>query len=492
MHSKINTCVFCAALVFAGLLLSSPDACAAQFPLPQDAYPKCDGLWRTLVSRVKMSHMNLYATIIFACAVVHTFSYQMFLKFADTVKKQQKRFKLRDSSVDIAKRILSLLGEVEIVFALWLIPLFAIFYYECGWHSLTDYLNNLAYAQDKYSEPVFVMVVMCMAATRPVIYVAAKFVSLFAALGGKTVRAWWISIMCVGPILGSLITEPAAITICAILLLRHFFDYTPSIKFKYATIGLLFVSVSLGGALTHFSAPPIIMVARSWGWDTPFMIAHFGWKSVLVIFASTFVYAFLFRREFVSLENNRIMRGAESSIEKPPPNWIIGMHLLFLIAAVAVMHYLVLEMFLLLAFIAFVDITQRFQWEMKFRSPMLVAIFLGALVTHGSLQTWWLEPILERLDSFALFAGGVLLTSFNDNAAITYLASLVPSFADETKYLIVAAAISGGGLTVIANAPNLVGLSVLKEEFRNGVSPKLLLEWSIVPTLLACAAFFYL
>lgn len=492
MHSKINTCVFCAALVFAGLLLSSPDACAAQFPLPQDAYPKCDGLWRTLVSRVKMSHMNLYATIIFACAVVHTFSYQMFLKFADTVKKQQKRFKLRDSSVDIAKRILSLLGEVEIVFALWLVPLFAIFYYECGWHSLTDYLNNLAYAQDKYSEPVFVMVVMCMAATRPVIYVAAKFVSLFAALGGKTVRAWWISIMCVGPILGSFITEPAAITICAILLFAPLFrlhavdqiqvrDYRAAFRFGVARrrVDAFFRApdyhgrafVGLGYAV-HDCALRVEVCACDFCVHVRLRVP--------------------FQARVVSLENNRIMRGAESSIEKPPPNWIIGMHLLFLIAAVAVMHYLVLEMFLLLAFIAFVDITQRFQWEMKFRSPMLVAIFLGALVTHGSLQTWWLEPILERLDSGALFAGSVLLTSFNDNAAITYLASLVPSFVDETKYLIVAAAISGGGLTVIANAPNLVGLSVLKEEFRNGVSPKLLLEWSIVPTLLACAAFFYL
>jgi hypothetical protein len=46
------------------------------------------------------------------------------------------------------------------------------------------------------------------------------------------------------------------------LLLRHrFFDRHHSTVFKYVTVGLLFVSISIGGALTHFADPPVLMVA---------------------------------------------------------------------------------------------------------------------------------------------------------------------------------------------------------------------------------------
>ena len=456
-----------------------------------DANPQCDGLWRTLVERVKLCNMNFYATLIFACAVVHTFCYRIFLKLAQSIHIQ-RHFKLRESSKDIAKRIFSLLGEVEIVFALWLLPLFAVFYWQYGWKGLSDYIDNLAYAQDKYSEPVFVMVVMCIAATRPIVVLASNFINFFARLGGKSVCSWWVSIMCVGPLLGSFITEPAAIAICAALLSDKFFAYKPSVNFKYATLALLFVSVSIGGALTQFAAPPIVMVARSWNWDMGYMFAHFGWKSALSIAISTAAFACFFRREFSKMEVFKRSSLKNTESVKAPPNWITAVHVIFLFAAVAIMHYLVMEMFLLLTFIAFADITQRFQSPMRYRSPMLVAIFLGALVTHGTLQAWWLDPVLKSFDAHALFLGSVVLTSFNDNAAITYLASLVNGFTDEMKYFVVAGAIGGGGLTVIANAPNLVALSVLKADFRTGISPLSLLKWAIFPTLTACSLFYFL
>ena len=162
----------------------------------------------------------------------------------------------------------------------------------------------------------------------------------------------------------------------------------------------------------------------------------------------------------------------------------------FLFAAVAIMHYLVMELFLLLTFIAFTDITQRYQNPMCYRSPMLVAIFLGALVTHGSLQAWWLEPVLKSFNAHALFAGSIFLTSFNDNAAITYLASLVPGFTEEMRYFVVAGAIGGGGLTVIANAPNLVALSILKVHFKKGIPPYDLFKWALIPTCIVSIVFY--
>jgi hypothetical protein len=70
---------------------------------------------------------------------------------------------------------------------------------------------------------------------------------------------------------------------------------------KYATLGLLFVNVSIGGTLTHFAAPPVLMVARPWGWDTAFMLQHIGWRATLAIAVSTVGGYLLFRREFATL-----------------------------------------------------------------------------------------------------------------------------------------------------------------------------------------------
>ena len=81
------------------------------------------------------------------------------------------------------------------------------------------------------------------------------------------------------------------------------------------------------------------------------------------------------------------------------------------------------------------------------------------------------------------------LTSFNDNAAITYLASLVPGFTDELKYAVMAGAVTGGGLTVIANAPNPAGQSILGRFFVNGVSPLGLALGATLPTLIVGACF---
>ena len=64
------------------------------------------------------------------------------------------------------------------------------------------------------------------------------------------------------------------------------------------------------------------------------------------------------------------------------------------------------------------------------------------------------------------------LESYNDvDAAITFLSTLVPNFSDSLKYMVVAGAVAGGDLTIIANAPNPAGVSILKKYFNNEVSP---------------------
>jgi Na+/H+ antiporter NhaD/arsenite permease-like protein len=85
--------------------------------------------------------------------------------------------------------------------------------------------------------------------------------------------------------------------------------------------------------------------------------------------------------------------------------------------------------------------------------------------------------------------GAAALTAFNDNAAITFLSTLVPNLTDSLKYAVVAGAVAGGGLTIIANAPNPAGQSILKNYFENGISPLMLLAASTAPTLITLGCF---
>jgi Na+/H+ antiporter NhaD/arsenite permease-like protein len=91
-----------------------------------------------------------------------------------------------------------------------------------------------------------------------------------------------------------------------------------------------------------------------------------------------------------------------------------------------------------------------------------------------------------------LFLSATVLTAVNDNAAITYLATLVPGFTDALKYAVVAGAVTGGGLTVIANAPNPAGQAILQRFFPEGVSPLGLFVGALAPTAIMAAAFLLL
>jgi hypothetical protein len=322
--------------------------------------------------------------------------------------------------------------------------------------------------------------------------------SKVAGLGGGSPAAWWFSILTIGPILGSFITEPAAMTISALLLAGRFFGLNPSNKLKYGTIGLLFVNVSVGGTLTHFAAPPVLMVARTWSWDTPFMLQHYGWKAVAGILISTSIYYLFFRKELASLAGKQNQTDATEQDgsetpwgqqDWPVPAWITIVHLLFMGWTVFFSHYPVFFIGGFLFFLAFVTTTFHHQEDVKLKPALLVGFFLAGLVTHGGLQQWWIEPVLSSLSELPLMIGATVLTAFNDNAAITYLASLVPDFTDQMKYAVVAGAVTGGGLTVIANAPNPAGQSILQRFFDGGVSPLGLALGALIPTIILGVCF---
>jgi hypothetical protein len=174
------------------------------------------------------------------------------------------------------------------------------------------------------------------------------------------------------------------------------------------------------------------------------------------------------------------------------PAWITVVQLAFVALIVYFAHYPALFVGAFLFFLAFSQATAHHQSRMDLKPPLLVGFFLAGLVIHGGLQAWWIEPVLKSLGEVPLFVSATLLTAVNDNAAITYLATLVPGFTDALKYAVVAGAVAGGGLTVIANAPNPAGQAILQRFFPNGVSPLGLFLGAVMPTLAMCAAFMLL
>jgi hypothetical protein len=282
-------------------------------------------------------------------------------------------------------------------------------------------------------------------------------------------------------------------TICALLLRHRFYSLKPSKGLKYATLGLLFVNISVGGVLTHFGSPPVVIVASVWNWDSAYMLTHFGWKAIVGIILSNLLYLTVFRKEFAKLADNVPDEGGDQKGYRAIPWQITGIHILFLCWTVANARYPVLVILGLLFFLAFVSATRLNQHTIALRPPLLVGFFLAALVIHGGCQQWWIGPVLGSLSKWPLMLGATILTAFNDNAAITYLASLVPGFSDGLKYVVMAGAVTGGGLTVIANSPNPAGQSILTSRFGEaGISPLYLFLGALVPTLIDGAAFMLL
>jgi hypothetical protein len=450
------------------------------FPPSLESYTGEEGrsLLEVLAGRVQAEPLNLVATILFALAILHTF-------LAPRITALAHKLDERDSEHSFWAEAAHLFGEVEAVFGIWLIPLLAVITAVKGWHTTETFIENV-----NFDEPAFVMAIMAIASTRPVMSFAERVMGAVAGLLGGTPFAWWISILTLGPLLGSLITEPAAMTISALLLARQVYSLGVSRKLAYGTLGLLFVNVSVGGTLTHFAAPPVLIVAEKFEWDTGYMLRHFGWKAILGIAASTALYAVLFRPELKKLER-RSPAGWRGSLEEGPliPWLVTSVHLALLGWTVITAHTPALFIGGLLFLIAFMRATAPYQTELRLGPPVLVGFFLAGLVVHGTLQQWWIEPVLSRLSEWPMYFGSMALTAFNDNAAITYLASLVPGLSQDLKYAVVAGAMVAGGLTVIANAPNPAGQAILGRFFPAGVAPSYLAMAAAVPTIIMALLF---
>lgn len=492
---------FASLILFAGslpgaALATNSDLASPEFVIRMRAFPQQEaaagirGIGAQLLHRAQAEPFLVVASVIFLLAILHTFAAVPITKLAHRVAHDHEARLRKEAAaqgtsvhagdiVSFRATLLHFLGEVEAIFGIWVVVLLGAMAVTHGLDAIKGYLM----LHVNFTEPMFVVVIMALASTRPVLRFAERCLRIFARLGGETPAAWWLSILIVAPMLGSLITEPGAMTIAAMLLGRKLYPLKPSPRLAYATLGLLFVNISIGGVLTNFAAPPVLMVARVWNLSTPEMLVHFGGKAVVGILLSTLLFFAVFRRELRAL---RPIHGPDDDESlRPIPLFVTLTHLAFMGWTVVFAHYPPLFIGGFLFFLAFSQATAHHQHEINLRGPILVGFFLTGLVIHGGLQGWWLGPILSSLGEWPLFAGAVILTSFNDNAAITFLASQVEGLGPALKYAVIAGAVAGGGLTVIANAPNPAGQSLLNRFFGEGISPFKLAAAALVPTLIA-------
>ena len=582
--------MICAAIAVA----ASGNVPVTEFPPDLQSYNDAgQSIIERLIHRVKVNPFNLVGTLIFLLAIIHTFlaskitAISHHMEHEHEIKKEQGL--VHRNSVAQGARLLHFVGEVEVVFGLWAMVLILAIVLFFDWATVVKYIGYKV----NYVEPLFVVVIMTLASTRPILKISEIVMEKIANMLGGTLVAWWLSILTLGPLIGSFITEPAAMTIAALLLVRKFYVLEPSTRFKYATLGLLFVNISVGGTLTHFAAPPVLMVAEPWGWGITHMMVNFGWKAAIGIVLANGVYCFAFRKEFSRLQEQfTVLRLKEEILtrhlsrdemetaidasvaevrtegghreklmeliddlttkvrtrmenqylenlgsldidpdlarkafnkrfeeirlyrmrrefpnllskderapfkdpnwdlrEDPLPAWVIIVHILFMGWTIFTAHYPPLFIAGMMFFLGFAVVTEDYQNNIDLKPALLVGFFLGGLVVHGGVQGWWIEPVLGSLSELPLMLMATVLTAFNDNAAITYLSTLVPGLTDSLKYAVVAGAVAGGGLTVIANAPNPAGQAILKDYFEDGVSPLGLLMGALVPTLIMFAMY---
>ncbi|MCL2657745.1 MAG: putative Na+/H+ antiporter [Betaproteobacteria bacterium] len=451
--------------------------------------------------------IELIGTALFALAILHTFATKFFNHLAHTRPAHAGLWHL--------------LGETEVVFGFWAMVLAVAMFVTDGARAAVEYIDSR-----DFTEPMFVFAIMVIAGSRPVLHtvtLGVRGVVRLLPLPGS--MGLYLAVMIFVPLLGSLITEPAAMTLAAMVLADCFFSRSISRRLKYASLGVLFVNVSIGGVLTPFAAPPVLMVSGKWGWDVSFMLTAFGWKAALAVLVNALGATLLFRRELAGLplrggddessaspaihggvsETNVIgAEGAPDSWRRSPglqpgaihdqavqvPFALVVAHLAFLVGVIVFSHHPAIFMGLFLFFLGVAHAYQHYQDRLILREGLLVAFFLAGLVVLGGQQQWWLKPLLMNMSSDAVFFGALVLTAFTDNAALTYLGSLIDGLSESFKYALAVGAVAGGGLTIIANAPNPAGIALLRGYFDDeAVHPAGLLLAALLPTVVAVIAF---
>jgi hypothetical protein len=433
------------------------------------------------------SKLELFYFFIFICAVVHTYLtttfYSLHLKYKSKSGRSQKKSKIYRS----LSEIFYFLSEVELVFGFWIIPLVI------GLFFVSKIGTTIAYLETRdYTYALYMTVVVAFASTRPIIVFAETILAYISRLGGNNAKSWWWTILTVGPLLVTILKEPGAMTITSILLAKTCFPFIKKMKFRYKTLALLFINISLGGLLAPHTSRSLFLVARAENWDFIYTFFRFGWKSMLIILINNSVFYFLFRKDFVK-DSSALVAYLEQEKKERPPLWLTGIHLFFLLAIVLSSEYPPIFLGCFFLFLGIHRVTFHYQGNeqgpLHLMPAILVGFFFASLLIHGELQRWWAVHLLQGLN----FAGSLVMSSFLsaviDNAVVLYFLDQVEPLSETILYAIVVGAMSSGSLTLMANGPNLIGYTNLKKFFRRNISLVSLFFAALPPTLIALFIF---
>lgn len=422
---------------------------------------------------MKLEHL---ATLFFTIALIHTFLIPLIVRLTRTLKEGS-----------LTSKALHLISEVELIFAFWALIFLLAWVVTAGTLPVSKFIQSI-----NISEPFFIFCIVVMASAKPVLQFVKQALILIANSIAKLLKippafCQIAVLLTLGPLLGSVITEPAAMTLVSLLLLQMFkntqTDEQIDNKFVYAVLAVLFVNVSIGGALTHFAAPPILMVARIWQWDFLSVFKNLGIASIIAVFVNAGFLTVYYKKNILQL---RPLNVDAVNI----PSWITLGHVLLIASSVYYLHQPRILFLLLLICVGFVRMTRTFQEKLRWKEGFFVALFLLGLMVLGTFQRWWLEPILAVLSEKIIFFAAVGLTAVVDNAALTYLGAQVPNLTNGAKWAIVSGALAGGGLTIFANAPNPIGFSLLQTIFpQKTLSSVKLLQAAVIPTAVAVISF---
>ncbi|CCB85693.1 putative uncharacterized protein [Parachlamydia acanthamoebae UV-7] len=444
-----------------------------------------DSLGQGFPDSSEMTSLSITANILLGIALVYNFLSRKVLALPDNWQKEQatEQTVVLTHSKNPLKYLSHYIKTIRRVFGIWIIPLVASITFLYDWKAAINFLNTR-----NYTEALFISVIMTIASSHPIMNLAESFIRKVASLGKESPGAWWVSLLTIGPILGAVITEAGAMIVTCLLLAKQFYTRPVSQKLAYATLGLLFTHISLGAIMTNFCTPVDWMHAEQLGEEEILTLVMFSWKSLLAIFTSTICYYLYFRDEFAELAKKEQHRVSE--IKNSVPWWVTATHAICLIGTILCLYHPTIFICITCLFLVFHEITHPYQTRLKLRPPMLVGFFFSGLVIHGGLQEWWITPLLERVDALMLTGASYMFGSFIDGATLTYLATLLPSLNDATKYSVIVGTLAAGGLTVIGHPLNSEKDTPQNSHFSEGISPKKLFCAALFPMFVTASIFF--
>jgi len=370
-------------------------------------------------------------------------------------------------------------SDPGVIFLSWAAIFLIFLNFQQGFVGVQKYLYDRS-----FQEPFLAAVILLLCSTRPLVVLAQKLAMKVAGFfhgtfGMPQSVAIYVSLLWITPLLGSLLTEIVAMSLATSLFLVFFASRKRALGFYSASLGLLWVNVSIGGVITPYAAPCVLMVSRAWGWDFSFMMHHFVFKSIAASLVSVLGVAYWYRKELHSTE--------EFLIDKEVPFWVQGIQILFLTFFLRhAAHGWWGKWGLLGLYLIFWKCTRKYQGSISvaFKQAFQVGGFLTALIILNGFPGEEMEAILKTASPQQVYLGSIFLTSFLDNVVLTHLGTQIPGLSETTRYYLVAGGIVGGGLTLFANAPNMLGYQVLKKKFPE------LKSWqcsvgALVPTLIA-------